>query len=186
MQAATPLVWKDEIFLTVSYSTGAALLRAKGANSRKSGRTTRRCRASTTRRFAWAITSTASHGRSDVGTAELRCVEWKTGTVKWSEQKFGVASVIAVDGGLLALTEAGDLVRFDASPDGYKERGRAQRCSTKPTRAAPALADGRLFARDGKKLVCVKLREGWVEGADTSDEPSSRLTSAAWSRCRGG
>ena len=97
------------------------------------------------------------HGRADVGTAILRCVEWKTGTVKWSEPKFGVASLIAVDGGLLALTEAGELVRFDASPNGYKERGRAA-ILAKPTRAAPALADGRLFARDGTKLVCVKLR----------------------------
>ena len=85
------------------------------------------------------------------------CVEWKTGTVKWSEPKFGVASLIAVDGGLLALTEAGQLVRFDASPVGYKERGRAA-ILAKPTRAAPALADGSLFARDGTKLVCVKLR----------------------------
>ena len=68
-----------------------------------------------------------------------------------------MASLIAVDGGLLALTEAGELVRFDASPEGYKERGRAA-ILTKPTRAAPALADGRLFARDGSKLVCVKLK----------------------------
>ncbi len=57
----------------------------------------------------------------------------------------------------MALTEAGDLVGFDASPDGYKERARAT-VLAKPTRAAPALADGRLFARDGAKLVCVKLK----------------------------
>jgi outer membrane protein assembly factor BamB len=65
--------------------------------------------------------------------------------------------VIAVDGGILALTEAGDLIRFDASPDGYKERGRAALLK-KPTRAAPALANGLLFARDGKQLVCVSLK----------------------------
>jgi len=93
-----------------------------------------------------------------VGTAQLRCVEWKTGAVKWSEPNFGVSSLIAVDGGLLALTEAGDLVRFDASPDGYKERARAS-ILNKPTRAVPALADGRLLARDGSRLVCVNLKK---------------------------
>ena len=31
VQGATPLVWKDEIFLSVSYSTGAVLAKAKGA-----------------------------------------------------------------------------------------------------------------------------------------------------------
>jgi hypothetical protein len=93
-----------------------------------------------------------------VGAAQLRCVEWKTGVVKWSEAKFGVASVMAVDGGLLALNEAGELVRFDASPDGYKERARAA-LLTKPTRPSPALANGRLYARDGKTLVCVSLKK---------------------------
>ena len=64
--------------------------------------------------------------------------------------------MIAVDGGILALTEAGDLVRFDASPAGYKERACAS-LLTKPCRA-PALANGRLFARDGKTLLCVELK----------------------------
>jgi outer membrane protein assembly factor BamB len=157
VQAATPLVWKDEIFLTVSYSTGAALVNAKGAELEE----------------VWANDKSLSsqyntpvrvgeylfgvHGRADVGTAAMRCVEWKTGAVKWSEANFGVASLIVVDGGLLALTEAGELVRFDATPEGYKERGRATILS-KPTRAHPALADGRLFGRDGSKLVCVKLK----------------------------
>lgn len=158
VQGATPLVWKDEIFLSVSYSTGAVVAKTKVGELTE----------------VWANDKTMSsqynspvrvgefiygvHGRSDVGTAQLRCVEWKTGTVKWSEANFGVASLVAVDGGLLALTEAGDLVRFDASPDGYKERGRASILG-KPTRAAPALADGRLFARDGSKLVCVSLKK---------------------------
>jgi outer membrane protein assembly factor BamB len=157
VQAATPLIWKDEIFLTVSYSTGAALLRAKDKELEE----------------VWANDKSLSsqyntpvrvgeylygvHGRADVGTAVLRCVEWKTGAVKWSQPNFGVASLIAVDGGILALTEAGELVRFDASSNGYKERGRAA-ILTKPTRAHPALAEGRLFARDGAKLVCVKLK----------------------------
>jgi outer membrane protein assembly factor BamB len=158
VQGATPLVWKDQVFLTVSYSTGAALLRAKGNELEE----------------VWANDRTLSsqyntpvrvgdylfgvHGRADVGTAILRCVEWKTGAVKWSEPKFGVASLIAVDGGLVALAESGELVRFDAVPEGYKERGRAA-ILTKPTRAAPALAEGRVYARDGTKLVAVDLRK---------------------------
>jgi hypothetical protein len=84
-------------------------------------------------------------------------VEWKTGTVKWSEANFGVASVIAVDGGALALTEGGDLVRFETTAEKYVEKARAT-ILTKPTRAAPALANGLLFARDEKKLVCVSLK----------------------------
>lgn len=157
VQAATPLVWKDEIFLTVSYATGAVLLRAKKGELEEvwSNDKSLSSQYNTPVRVGDYLYGT--HGRSDVGTAALRCVEWKTGAVKWSESNFGVASVIAVDGGILALTEGGDLVRFDASPEGYKERTRAA-ILTKPTRAAPALADGRLFARDGRQLVCVGLK----------------------------
>jgi outer membrane protein assembly factor BamB len=158
VNAATPLVWKDEVFVTVSYSTGAALLNVAGQEPMEiwSNDRSLSCQYNTPVRVGDYLYGV--HGRSDVGTAQLRCVEWKTGTVKWSEARFGVASLIAVDGGLLALTEAGDLVRCDASPDAYRERARASILG-KPTRAAPALADGRLFARDGSKMVCVNLRK---------------------------
>ena len=157
VQAATPLVWKDEIFLTASYATGGVLLSAKKGEVAEiwSNDKSLSSQYNTPVRVGDYLYGT--HGRSDVGTAQLRCVEWKSGAVKWSEAKFGVATMIAVDGGVLALTEGGDLVRFDASPDGYKERARAT-ILTKPTRAAPALADGRFFARDGKQLVCVSLK----------------------------
>ena len=96
-------------------------------------------------------------GRQEGRAARLRCVEWKTGKVQWTQEKFGLASLIAVDGGLLAITEDGDAVRFDASEKEYVERARAT-LVTGVVRAAPALADGRLYVRDEKELVCVKLK----------------------------
>ncbi len=158
VQGATPLVWKDEIFLTVSYSTGAVLVRAKKGELDEVWANDKAMSSQYNTPVRVGDYLYGVHGRADVGNAILRCVEWKTGTVKWSQPNFGVASLIAVDGGLIALTEAGDLVRFDASPDGYKERGRAAILS-KPARAAPALADGLLFARDGSKLVCIQLKK---------------------------
>ena len=77
--------------------------------------------------------------------------------MKWSVDRFGCASLIAVDGGLLAVTESGELVRFAASEKAFQEMSRAK-VLTGITRAAPALADGRLFVRDETKLVCVKLK----------------------------
>jgi hypothetical protein len=156
VNAATPLAWKDEIFLTVSYNTGAVLLRAKGDELEEVWKNDRSlsCHYNTPVRVGDYLYGV--HGRQE-GVAQLRCVEWKTGTVKWTVPRFGVATLTAVDGGLLALTEGGELVRFDASPDGFKEKARAKILGS-PTRAAPALADGRLFARDGAKLVCVRLK----------------------------
>jgi outer membrane protein assembly factor BamB len=157
VQAATPLVWKDEIFLTVSYSTGAVLLSARKGELTELWANDKSLSSQYTTPVRVGDYLYGTNGRSDTGIAQMRCVEWKTGAVKWSADRFGVASVIAVDGGVLALTEDGDLVRFDASPDGYTERARGA-VLTKPVRALPALADGRLFARDGKRLVCVSLK----------------------------
>ncbi|MBN9521406.1 PQQ-like beta-propeller repeat protein [bacterium] len=157
VNAATPLVKDGDIFLTVSYGLGAALFRPKAdaveevwANDKSLS-----CQYNTPVRVGDYLYG--AHGRADAAPAELRCVEWKTGAVKWGQPRFGPASLIAVDGGLLALTERGELVRFDASPMAYTERGRAVILGA-PTRAAPALSDGRLFARDGAKLVCVNLK----------------------------
>jgi outer membrane protein assembly factor BamB len=157
VNAATPLVRDGDIFLTASYGTGAVLLRPKGGESEEvwSNDRSLSCHYNSPVRvgdYLYGI-----HGRQEGGGAELRCVDWKTGAVKWAKERFGCASLVAVDGGLLAVTERGELVRFEADPADYTERARAA-VLTGVTRAAPALADGRLYVRDEKKMVCVKLK----------------------------
>ena len=157
VNAATPLAWKDEVFLTAQYGTGATLLKLTGKEPEEvwANDKSLSCQYDTPVRvgeFLYGV-----HGRQDTGTADLVCVEWKTGAVKWKQERFGVAHLIAVDGGIMALTEAGELVRFDASEKGYAERARAAVLAGL-TRAAPALADGRLYLRNEAKLVAAKLK----------------------------
>lgn len=157
VNAATPLVSDGQVFATSSYQTGAALwtmgkteLEEVWAND-----TSLSCQYDTPVKvgdFLYGV-----HGRQDIGGAKLVCVEWKTGKVKWEQKGFGVAHLIAVDGGILALTEGGELVRFATTEKGYKEQARAKTLDGL-TRAAPALADGRLYLRNDSKLICVKLK----------------------------
>jgi hypothetical protein len=95
-------------------------------------------------------------GRQE-GGARLRCVEWATGKVCWTQEGFGCAALTLADGHVFALTEHGELVVFAASPQAYRETGRKALLG-EPCRAATALAGGRLFARDPKRLVAVKLK----------------------------
>ena len=95
-------------------------------------------------------------GRQEGGQAQLRCVEWATGKVLWTEKSFGCAGLIAVDGLLIACVENGDVVLIDPSLAGYKELARAKVLDS-PVRALPALSNGRLFVRDGKKLVALAV-----------------------------
>ena len=57
---------------------------------------------------------------------------------------------------LLVLTYEGTLRLLAADPARYSELGRVQVSGS--TWSHPAYADGRLFVRDGKNLLCLDLR----------------------------
>ncbi|MFM7101074.1 MAG: PQQ-binding-like beta-propeller repeat protein [Verrucomicrobiota bacterium] len=89
----------------------------------------------------------------------LKCLDLKTGALKWTSPKAetGVLAA-AADGKLLWLTGKGELVVVQANPEKYEEIARAQVTSGKIW-AAPVLANGRLYVRNWKgDLVCVDLR----------------------------
>jgi outer membrane protein assembly factor BamB len=90
--------------------------------------------------------------------ATLNCVETSTGKVLWRKEKISKyhASLLRTgDDKLLMLEEAGSLVLLDPNPKEYKELARSQVCGE--TWAHPALADGRLYVRDAKEVVCLQL-----------------------------
>ena len=157
VNAATPLVRKDELFVTSSYGTGGTLRTVKADELAEvwANDTSLSCQYGTPVRVGDHLYGV--NGRADTRTGELRCVEWKTGKVMWAEKRFGVAHVIAVDGGVLAVTEDGVAVRFAADPKAYREVARAKVIGG-VVRAAPALADGRLYVRNENQLLCLQLK----------------------------
>jgi hypothetical protein len=96
-------------------------------------------------------------GRQELGP-NLRCVELKTGNVRWSQDRFGAGTVTLAGDRLLVLKENGELLLAHASPAGFKPTVHAQ-ILPNDVRAYPALADGRLYARSKDTLICVDLRE---------------------------
>jgi len=94
------------------------------------------------------------HGRQEEGQ-ELRCVGAAEGTVQWSA-RLPAGSLVTAAGTLVILTEKGELIVAPAAPGGFNPTSRGQILSA-TARAYPALSDGRLFARDGKSLVAVRM-----------------------------
>jgi outer membrane protein assembly factor BamB len=91
------------------------------------------------------------------------CVEAATGQLKWAQTGFGLgkkdyASTIAIGEKLLVFTEDGQARLLAATPAKYTELGRLQVCGN--TWSYPAYANGRLYARDARQLVCVDLATG--------------------------
>ncbi len=90
--------------------------------------------------------------------ADLRCIELATGKELWKREKVGTyhASLTrTADGKLLLLEEEGDLALVDPNPKEFRELARGKICGK--TWAHPAVADGRLYIRDDKELICVEL-----------------------------
>jgi outer membrane protein assembly factor BamB len=157
VNAATPVVCDDCVFLSACYGTGAILLRVKKDAIEE----------------VWSNDESLSchfgtpvyrdgllygfEGRQEEG-AKLRCVEAKTGKVRWTADGYGSGSLILADGRLIVLSEGGELVLVEPDGDKCREVARAQVLSG-TCRAHLALADGRLYGRDAKKLVCWNLKK---------------------------
>jgi hypothetical protein len=116
--------------------------------------------------------------------AELRCVDWKTGKVMWSEANMSRSSLLLVDGKLVCLSEDGTLRILEPTSDKYTElakweygTGEGEDPATPgavvgkahadtaastallpyPAWAAPALSNGLLYVEGAGRLVCLRL-----------------------------
>jgi outer membrane protein assembly factor BamB len=92
----------------------------------------------------------------------LICVDIKTGNEMWSKEGYistsagnAHAAFIVMDRYILTLTDGGQLVMFAADCKEFKEVGNVQVCGK--TWCNPAYADGKLYLRDGRELMCISL-----------------------------
>lgn len=154
---AAPLVSGDEVFISAGYDLGAQLLKIGEGQPKVIWQGDDQMSLQFTSAALKGGFLYGLHGRHDFpGGTELRCVEWKTGKVRWSKAGLSPANLLLAGDQLLVLTESGQLLKAEATPDGYKETGRAQIIGS-GVRAYPALANGRFHARDKSRLICVKL-----------------------------
>jgi outer membrane protein assembly factor BamB len=90
------------------------------------------------------------------GSGPLKCVDLKTGAVKWEQPGFGAGQVILAGKYLLALADDGQLVVVEPVPDAYKEVARFKAVAGKCW-STPALSNGHLFVRSTKEGACFDL-----------------------------
>jgi outer membrane protein assembly factor BamB len=158
VNAATPLVLGgDRVFVTTSYDTGALLVRAKKNEANEVWKSKKVLSSHFATPVPVGKYLFGFEGRQEDG-ASLRCIEWQSGKVLWTEPGFGCGSIIATPDGLIVMSEEGDLVLAEANGEKYKEKARAS-VLEKPVRAQLALANSLLYAHDGKNLVCWKLKK---------------------------
>ncbi len=157
LNIATPIfVPPDQIFISSGYDHGAALLRIEaGAGGMAVTR-------------VWESRRMKNHFGTSVlvgdyiygfDNAILKCIEARTGKEQWKHRGYGKGALVYADGHLILLSDNGRLALARATPEGFKERAGAQVLSGRSW-TAPTLANGRVFVRDMRKIVCLDLRQG--------------------------
>jgi outer membrane protein assembly factor BamB len=158
VNAASPVIVDDLVFVSATYDTGATVLRVSGSTLTPLWESDE----AISNHYATSIYHDGHlfgfHGRQEFGQA-FRAVELRTGKVKWSQERFGAGTVLLAGNRLVILRENGELVLAAAAPDAFRPIARAQILQG-VVRAYPALADGFLYARNSADaLVCLDLRK---------------------------
>lgn len=156
VNAATPIVIGDQIFISAEYGPGAAVMRFDGSKLTDLWASNEVL----TNHYANSVYHDGIlygyHGRQEFNPG-FRAVEFRSGKVLWSEDRFRAGSVTLAGNRLLILRETGELILAEASPAAFRPLARAQILA--PTlRAYPALADGFLYVRNDDTLLCLDLR----------------------------
>jgi len=155
VNAAAPLVVGSQVLISAGYNHGSILLDL-GKNPPEQ---------------LWFKKDLKAHFNSPVylggnvygidGNASpkspLVCVDWKTGDLKWRTKEVQGGSLILAKDKLLILTETGDLVLAETTPESYKEIARKNvltgRCWVQPT-----LSNSVIYCRNNLgELVAIEL-----------------------------
>lgn len=155
VNAASPVVVGDRVFLSTSYDKGAVLLRIAGSAAEQLWSSDD----AITSHYATSVHRDGflygHHGRQESGQM-LRCIELGTGKVRWSTGRVPAGSLLLARDRLLVVQENGEIVLAAARPEKFETLARAT--VLKPTvRAYPALSNGRLYLRDDARLVCLDV-----------------------------
>ena len=133
VNAATPIIVGDEIFVSAQYGPGAGVLRVNGSQLTD----------------VWTSDDVLSnhyatsvfyngylygfHGRQEFGPS-FRAVEFQTGTVKWSQEQFRAGSVLLAGDRLLITREGGELDSGERIAAGIQaDRARTDTAGSRPT-----------------------------------------------------
>ena len=89
--------------------------------------------------------------------ARFMCIDAVTGERVWKGDKIGGQVLLLSDmNTLLILTEKGDVVLLEATPEGKREIARIKAINGK-TWNHPVIAHGKLFVRNAQEAVCFQL-----------------------------
>jgi outer membrane protein assembly factor BamB len=154
--AATPVARGNRVFITSDYGNGGGLVELKADGK------------GVTASEVYFTKEMRNHHSSSVLVGEhlygfsggiLTAMRFDTGEVAWKDRSVGKGALVYADGNLYLLSENGVVGLAEATPEGYRERGRFRiPQDSLPTWAHPVVVGGHLFLRDQDTIYAYDLR----------------------------
>lgn len=160
VNATTPLVISDKVFITSGYKTGAQLLEVSDTQAKP----------------VWTNKAIAAHhsdayvidgflygysGQSLQNKGAFKCIELADGTVKWSTNEMGWGTCVHVDDHLMCIDIKGNLFLMKPNPEKFvkvTELPKALGNVKGPVWTLPVIANDMLYLRFKQRLVCYLLK----------------------------
>ncbi|HEV8189173.1 MAG TPA: PQQ-binding-like beta-propeller repeat protein [Pyrinomonadaceae bacterium] len=150
---ATPIARGNRVFISSDYDTGGGVVEIKADNKAQE---------------VWFTKNMRNHHSSSVligdylygfSSAILTAIRFDTGEIAWRDRSVGKGSLVYADGNLYCFSENGVVGLVEATPTGYKEKGRFRIAQGNlPTWTHPVVVGGRLYLRDQDTIYAYDVR----------------------------
>ncbi|HYV09906.1 MAG TPA: PQQ-binding-like beta-propeller repeat protein [Pyrinomonadaceae bacterium] len=151
---ATPIVRGNRVFISSDYGTGGGVVEIKPDNKAQE---------------IWFTKDMRNHHSSSVligdylygfSSSLLTAIKFDTGEIAWRDRSVGKGSLVYADGNLYCFSEKGVVGLVEATPTGYKEKGRFRiPQESLETWTHPVVAGGRLYLRDQDTIYAFDVKQ---------------------------
>lgn len=154
---STPVVRGNRVWISSDYGTGGGVVEIKAAGGSMQANELYFTKEMKTHHSTAILIGDHLYGFS---SAILTAMKFDSGEVAWRDRSVGKGSLVYADGHLYALSEKGVVALVEATPAGYREKGRFMlKQESLPTWAHPVIAGGRLYIRDQNTIYAYDVRE---------------------------
>jgi outer membrane protein assembly factor BamB len=151
---ATPIARGNRIFISSDYGTGGGVVEIKEDNKAQEIYFTKDMR---NHHSSSVLVGDYLYGFS---SAILTAMRFDSGEIAWRDRSVGKGSLVFADGHLYCFSENGVVGLVEATPAGYKEKGRFRIAQDSlPTWTHPVVAGGRLYLRDQDTIYAYDVKE---------------------------
>ena len=161
---ATP-VWTDGVlWVSAAYGVGSGVLEINGQGGAWTVKEKWRDKKNLQTLYSNAMIVDgyvyACHG--DIGAVFMKCLDFKTGEIKWERRLDNRHWLLAFDGHILSWNETGTLQLFDAKPEAYEVKAELPNLLTRKSWAAPGTGEWAALSARSAECFVPGLAEGAV------------------------